>query len=68
MLCTDLPLAECRLGRTVARFSRLTGGVDGNSAVEYQVRAQMHSLTIADALAGLGGDFDLLAASHRGVR
>ncbi|VDL89757.1 unnamed protein product [Schistocephalus solidus] len=61
----DRPLAECRLTSTTAGLARFTGTT---GLVEYQARAQVHSLTIADAVSGLGGDFDLLAASHRGVR
>ncbi|BHF82327.1 Vacuolar protein sorting-associated protein 13D [Sparganum proliferum] len=63
----DRPLAECRLTNTTAGFARSTGTIECG-LVEYQARAQVHSLTIADAVSGLGGDFDLLAASHRGVR
>ncbi|VDN44232.1 unnamed protein product [Dibothriocephalus latus] len=63
----DRPLAECRLTSTTAAFARFTGVIN-HGLVEYQARAQVHSLTIADAVSGLGGDFDLLAASHRGVR
>ncbi|KAL5103024.1 Vacuolar protein sorting-associated protein 13D [Taenia crassiceps] len=60
------PLAECRLTSTAARFSRSTDAV--HYTTTYDVSLQVHSLTIADALCGLGGDFDLLAASHRNVR
>ncbi len=60
------PLAECRLGCTAARFTRSTDAE--HSVAKYELVMQVHSLTIADALCGLGGDFDLLAASHRGVR
>lgn len=60
------PLAECRLASTAARFSRSTD--PARSTTTYEVCLQVHSLTIADALCGLGGDFDLLAASHRNVR
>ncbi|VEL07599.1 unnamed protein product [Protopolystoma xenopodis] len=31
-------------------------------------RLDVLSLTVADAISGLGGEYDLLAASHRGVR
>ncbi|KAL5964251.1 Vacuolar protein sorting-associated protein 13D [Taenia solium] len=60
------PLAECRLTSTAARFSRSTDPM--HSTTTYDVCLQVHSLTVADALCGLGGDFDLLAASHRNVR
>ena len=60
------PLAECRLTSTAARFSRFTDAA--HSMTTYEVYLHLHSLTIADALCGLGGDFDLLAASHRDVR
>ena len=60
------PLAECRLASTAARFNRCTDAT--HSMTTYEVCLQVHSLTIADALCGLGGDFDLLAASHRDVR
>ncbi|KAH9277961.1 Vacuolar protein sorting-associated protein 13D [Echinococcus granulosus] len=60
------PLAECRLASTTARFSRSTDPV--HSTTTYEICLQVHSLTVADALCGLGGDFDLLAASHRDVR
>uniref|UniRef100_A0A5K3FLW9 Chorein_N domain-containing protein n=3 Tax=Mesocestoides corti TaxID=53468 RepID=A0A5K3FLW9_MESCO len=60
------PLAECRLGSTAARFARSKDA--DHSLTRYDMCMQVHSLTVADALCGLGGDFDLLAASHRGVR
>ncbi|VDN96296.1 unnamed protein product [Rodentolepis nana] len=60
------PLAEFRLVSTAARFNRFTNSE--HSKTTYDVCLQVHSLTVADALCGLGGDFDLLAASHRDVR
>lgn len=59
-------LAECRLGSTAARCTRFSS--TDHLTVRYEVGLQVHSLTVADALCGLGADFDLLAASHRGVR
>lgn len=60
------PLAEFRLVSTAAKFNRFTNVQ--HSMTAYEVCLQVHSLTVADALCGLGGDFDLLAASHRDVR
>lgn len=60
------PIAEFKLVSTAARFNRFTNAE--HSKTTYDVCLQVHSLTVADALCGLGGDFDLLAASHRDVR
>ncbi|KAF6774536.1 hypothetical protein AHF37_05605 [Paragonimus kellicotti] len=57
------PVAECRLEDASGTWIRLAGRGAG-----YQGRIRVSGFSIADAMANLGGDYDLVVASHQHIR
>ncbi|KAF8569114.1 hypothetical protein P879_00924 [Paragonimus westermani] len=57
------PVAECRLENAGGTWIRLAGQGAG-----YQGRISVGGFSIADAMANLGGDYDLVVASHKRIR
>ncbi|KAA3677044.1 uncharacterized protein DEA37_0011288 [Paragonimus westermani] len=57
------PVAECRLENAGGTWIRLAGQGAG-----YQGRIRVSGFSIADAMANLGGDYDLVVASHQRIR